>query len=403
MNNQDGKTYFHIDVNSAFLSWEAVELLKDGGQIDLRTIPSVVGGDEQSRRGIVLAKSTPAKRCGIITGEPLFQARKKCPQLTVVPARHKLYEEYSAKLFQLLGQYSPSVWKFSIDEAFLDYTGMENLFGEPVQAAYQIKGKIQAELGFTVNIGIAHNKLLAKMAGELSKPNKVHTLWPEEIATKMWPLPVEELFMAGRSSVAILKNLGVKTIGDLAHLDPQLLEKRLKSQGRMLWNYANGIEKPPLLTGERDIKGISNSLTTPQDVRDLETAHKYLLYLTEKVATRLRNENLLCNNVSVGLKNSNFKSTNHQRKLSEPTDLTSVIYTTVKELFQEMWLGEPLRLLEVRLTDFISDNNTQLTLFTPPVNKKMKTLDDVIDKIRQKDGHQAIQRASLLPSKPPKQ
>ncbi len=400
MQNQKDKIIFHIDVNSAFLSWEAVEQLQHGSETDLRTIPSVVGGDEQSRRGVVLARSTPAKAFGICTGEPLFQARKKCPQLTVVPARHELYEKYSAELFKFLEDYSPSVSKFSIDECFLDYTGMENLFGEPVQVAYALKDKIHKELGYTVNIGISTNRLLAKMAGELTKPDKVHSLWPEEIPTKMWPLPIRELFMAGRSSVGVLQTLRIKTIGDLANSDLKLIEGRLKKQGRMLWHYANGIEEPAIQTRDREIKGISNSCTTPQDVTDLETAQKYLLDLTENVAYCLRQQKLFCSNISVGLKDCNFRTYSHQRQLNKPTDITLDIYNTVKILFQEMWKGEPLRLFEVRVSDLSSSPSSQLSLFEPENDEKLRNLDHIIDTIRQKNGQDSILRASLLLNKP---
>lgn len=398
MNSQRDKIIFHIDVNSAFLSWEAVDRLKHGSEIDLRTIPSVVGGDEQSRKGVVLAKSTPAKAFGINTGEPLFQTRKKCPQITVVPARHELYAISSDKFFEVLEQYSPLVSRYSIDEGFLDYTGMENLFGEPIKAAYLLKDRIHKELGFTVNIGISTNRLLAKMAGELSKPDKVHTIWPEEITTKMWPLPIKELFMAGRSSVGVLHGLGIKTIGDLAQSDVTLLERHLKKQGRMLWNYANGHEDPLILAGERVTKGISNSCTTSQDIVDLETAQKYLLSLTENVAFRLRQEKLLCNNVSVALKDCNFKTSSHQKQLNTSTDITTEIYSIVKLLFEKMWNGQPIRLFEVRVSQLSDETETvtQLSLFDPPNDQKSKNLDQVIDQIRQINGQEAIVRASLL-------
>lgn len=393
---QNRKILFHVDVNSAFLSWEAVHRLKQGSPLDLRSIPAVVGGNEDSRKGIVLARSQPAKSYGIYTGETLYQARKKCPQLVVTSPNHQVYAQYSAELFQLLQQYSPSIAKFSIDEGFLDFTGMENLFGKPIQAAYLIKDRIHAELGFTVNIGISCNKLLAKMAGELSKPNKVHTLWPEEIMSKLWPLPIQELYMVGRASVPILNSLGIRTIGDLAQTEQPKLERVLKSHGRLLWNYANGIEEPDVLTRENTVKGIGNSCTTPEDVQDQDTAYNYLLSLAESVAFRLREDNSLCNTVAVGLKDYQFKTYSHQRKLGYPTDLTQEIYDTVKILFREMWKGEPLRLLEVRVTDLSPNSSSQLTLFTPPKQEKLKNLDTVIDKIRTKNGKKAILRASLL-------
>ena len=233
---------FHIDVNSAFLSWTAVDRLKKGEEIDIRTIPSIIGGDSESRRGIVLAKSTPAKKYGIITGEPIAMALRKCPELVSFPPDFHLYSENSRKMFQILSEYSDRIEQFSIDEGFLDYTGMERLFGPPIEAAETIRRRIQKELGFTVNIGVSTNKILAKMAGELEKPDKLITLFPEEIEEKLWPLPVEELFMIGKRTAPRLHNMGIHTIGDLAKFPLPFLEKEFKSFGKMMHCYANGID-----------------------------------------------------------------------------------------------------------------------------------------------------------------
>jgi DNA polymerase-4 len=387
------RTIFHIDVNSAYLAWEAVYRLQHGAKVDLRTIPAVVGGNEESRHGIVLAKSIPAKKYNIQTGETLFSARQKCPNLVVVPPNYGLYLKCSNALVSILREYSPIIQRFSIDECFLDYTGMEKLFGYPVEAAHVIKNRIRDELGFTVNIGISHNKLLAKMAGELSKPDKVHTLYPEEIPEKMWPLPVEELYMVGRATAPKLHMLGIRTIGDLARHNVKDLEIRLKSHGVLIWQYANGIENSLVRNSHIGIKGIGNSTTTPFDVEDIKTANMYLLSLTETVATRLREAGFCCNLVSVGLKNNNLRYYSHQRKLHAPTDSTDEIYCTAKELFKEMWKGEPLRHLGVRVSDLSPSNYVQLSLFSHKDLVKMRALDKAVDYIRSKYGPQAITRA----------
>ncbi|MBQ8733881.1 MAG: DNA polymerase IV, partial [Anaerotignum sp.] len=281
---------FHIDVNSAFLSWTAVERLNKGEPIDLREIPSIVGGDSETRHGIVLAKSTPAKKYGIVTGEPIAMALRKCPELVCVPPDFPLYARNSRRMFEILSDYSDRIEQFSIDEGFLEYSGMEKLLGPPLETAEMIRQRIKKELGFTVNIGVSCNKILAKMAGELEKPDKLITLFPEEIEEKLWPLPVEDLFMVGRRTSPRLREMGIRTIGELANFPLPLLEKEFKSFGRMLHAYANGIDDSPVVPESEatELKSIGNSTTTSFDVEDRETAYKILLALSETVSMRLR-------------------------------------------------------------------------------------------------------------------
>lgn len=393
--DQRQKTYFHIDVNSAFLSWEAVDRLKTGSKTDLRLVPSVVGGDESSRKGIVLAKSYPAKQYNIITGETLYAARQKCPHLIVVPPRHELYAQYSEEMLEFLEQYSPVIEKYSIDECFLEYTGLSHLWGDCLQAAHMIKDSIKEKLGFTVNIGISYNRLLAKMAGEFSKSDKVHTLWLDEIPAKLWPLPVEELYMVGRANVSRLHSLGIRSIGDLAGTAPERIKKHLKSYGEMIWNYARGVEDPEIFDRAPTAKGIGSSMTTPEDIKDAETACRCLLSLAETVGFRLREGKHSCSIVMVGLKDSAFRYYSHQRKLPFPTNSTREIYETAKDLFKEMWRGEPLRLLGLRVAKLSPSAARQMTLFA--ANKdKQNALDEVIDSIRSREGQQAVIRATLL-------
>ena len=226
---------FHIDVNSAFLSWEAVyRLAHKGGKLDLREIASAVGGDITLRHGIILAKSIPAKVYGIKTGESIPEAKKKCPNLVLVPPNYGLYEQCSAAFMEILREYSDVVEQYSIDEAFVDMSTSCHLFGTLEQTAVQIKDRIREKLGFTVNIGISTNKLLAKMASDFQKPDRMHTLYPEEIKEKMWPLPVSDLFFVGRATATKLLSMGIRTIGELADADPVWLKKMLKKQGEIL-------------------------------------------------------------------------------------------------------------------------------------------------------------------------
>jgi len=393
------KIIFHIDVNSAFLSWESAYRLQKGESLDLRTIPSAVGGNPKKRHGIILAKSIPAKKYGIKTGESLFEAFKKCPNLHIVPPTYGLYVKSSNAMFEILKEYSPKIQRFSVDECFLDYTNMEHLLGEPVEAAYTIKERIKNELGFTVSIGISSNKLLAKMGSDLKKPDAVTTLFPEEIPHKMWCLPVEDLFMVGRATTFKLHNLGLYTIGDLANYDPNILKYKLKSHGTLIWNYANGIEDSEVNNSSRiNIKGIGNSTTISFDVESAENAHMILLSLSETVGMRLRNSGNCARLVSVSIKTNEFAHYSHEHKFDTPTDSTKQIYEHAKTLFDEVWKGEHIRHLGVRVSELCNNDFIQLSLFDKGDNERQRALDKIIDKIRIKYDSNSIVRCCFLNS-----
>ncbi len=359
---------FHIDVNSAFLSWSAVERLKQGETVDLRKIPAIVGGDQQSRHGIVLAKSLSAKAYGIYTSQPVAQAMRMCPNLTMVPPDHAMYERYSHAMMELLREFSPDLEQISIDECFLDFTPIAHLYPSAVAAAEQIKNKIRDTLGFTVNVGIAPNKLLAKMASDFEKPDKVHTLWLSEVPEKMWPMSVKDLYMVGRSSVKKLEDLGIRTIGELAAADPMVLKSHLKSHGQQMWEYANGIDDSPVQAEKAQVKGIGNSTTLREDARTLEDARKVLLSLTESVATRLRQAKKLAGTITVEIKYFDFTTASHQCRLYTPSDGSGKIYETACQLFEELWDQKPVRLLGLRATNLAeADEPVQLSLFDMPL------------------------------------
>ena len=391
-----GRIIFHIDVNSAYLSWTAVDRLDNGDTLDLRTIPSIVGGDSNSRHGIVLAKSTPAKKYGIVTGEPIGMALQKCPELVCVPPDFHLYSLCSKRMFELLGDYSDRIEQFSVDEGFLDYTGMERLLGPPLETAEMIRQRIRKELGFTVNIGVSCNKLLAKMAGELEKPDKLMTLFPEEIEEKLWPLPVEELFMVGRRTAPRLRKMGIRTIGDLAKYPLPLLEKEFKSYGKMLHAYANGIDDSPVVpeAEAEETKSIGNSTTTSFDIEDRETAHKILLALSETVSMRLRGHKLCAQEIAVTLKSSDFKVYSHQKQLMNAVDCTNAVYETAKEVFDEAWKKEPLRLLGVRAGKLCAEDCVQLSILDEDWSKQKKA-DAAMDTLRMKYGKNTVRRSTF--------
>ena len=389
---------FHIDVNSAFLSWEAVYRMKEGlSGPDLRTIPSVVGGDAKSRRGIVLAKSTSAKKSGVITGEPLANALRKCPNLTIVPSRFDFYQKCSANLFKLLEDYSPDIEKFSIDEGFLDMTETIHLFGKPEETADLIRKRILEELKFTVNIGISTNKLLAKMASDFEKPNKTHTLYLEEIPDKMWTLPLRDLFFVGGAAADKMRRIGLHTIKDVATCDVQILRSHLGNKyGDLIHRYANGVDDEPVASREPANKGYGNRITLPRDVSDYDTACQVLLALSETVGTRMREEKVRCNCICVELKNWQFTSQSHQLTLDTPTDSTGVLFENACRLLKECWDLTPVRLIGLRTSRISEDSFEQISLFDTQKSRKMKELERAVDQIRKKYGTDSMKRASFL-------
>lgn len=389
---------FHIDVNSAFLSWESVyRLRKNPHALDLRTIPSIVGGDQKTRHGVVLAKSTPAKAYGIVTGEPIAQALKKCPELVCVPSRFFVYHEFSDRLIHLLKEYTPDIEQFSIDEAFLDMTETIHLFGEPEKVAADIRERVKKELGFTVNVGIAPNKLLAKMASDFQKPDMCHTLWEHEIPEKLWPLPVRDLFFVGGSAEKKMQSLGIHTIYDLAHFDLKVLRAHLGVKyADQIHLYANGIDDDPVAEKEPVNKGYGNSTTLSRDVDDYDTAFQVLLSLCETVGTRLRRDHVTCGCVCVELKDWKFCSHSHQMVLDTPTDSSTVLYENACKLLKEFWDLTPVRLIGVRTTKISDEGFTQLSLFDTARNKKLENMEKAVDAIRGKYGIDSIKRASFL-------
>ncbi len=409
------KIIFHIDVNSAYLSWSALEKLHNGSPVDLRTIPAIIGGDMAKRHGVVLAKSIPAKSYGIVTGEPIVNAMRKCPGLTLESPDHELYDRRSKELMHLLSDICPDIEQVSVDECYMDYTPIHRQYPSPEAAAHLIKDRVRDELGFTVNVGISDRKILAKMASDFRKPDLVHTLYSCEIQEKMWPLQVSSLFMCGHSSVEALRKLEILTIGDLARTDRSIVEAHLKSHGALLWEYANGIDASEVLTVHADAKGIGNSTTLSQDAVDTETAHRVLLALAESVSGRLRASRQSAGMISTEIKYNTFKKVSHQTTLLTPTNQTDTIYRTACGLFDEIWDGTPVRLLGIRSSRLVScEEPVQLSLFDlpevapsgisrkEPSAHKKEQLDAALDAIRARYGADAVVRGSLLRDRPPK-
>lgn len=390
---------FHIDVNSAFLSWEAVRRVKQGLP-DLREIPACIGGDPRKRTGIVVAKSIPAKKYGIQTGEPMAMALRKCPQLTVVPGDFALFDQCSKAFKAICASYAPVMESFSIDEVFLDMTGTSLIYPDAVAIACEIKDKIYSELGFTVNVGISTNKLLAKMASDFEKPNKVHTLFPDEIPLKMWPLPVRDLLFLGKVSEKKLTEAGIRTIGDLAREREERVQSLLgEKAGHQLYRYARGIDDSPVRAQPEAAKGFSVETTFNDDIVSMEQIQPVLLEQCDILATRMRRKGKKCTCISVMFRTLDFKNRSHQTKLENPTDVTDEIYKNARRLFTEFWKGQPLRLIGVALTNLTEDSFEQLSLFEDTQDKERRQkLDAAMDAIRSKYGNSMITRASIMNS-----
>lgn len=390
----------HIDVNNAFLSWTAVDMLEKGSKIDIRNIPAVIGGDEKARRGVVLAKSNIAKKFGIVTGETIYQARKKCPNLKVFLGSYDRYHEYSNKLYNLLLEYTDKIERFSVDECFLDMT--EYLMGKDIlEVAKEIKDRVEKELKFTVNIGISENKVLAKMASDFEKPNKIHTLYKYEIKDKMWNLAVSELFMLGRKTVPKLNNLGMYKIGDIAKKSKEYMVHRFGMHGKTMWEYANGIDDSKVQYIEELPKSISHSTTLIEDTSDFQKLSKTLFELTDKVAYRLRKYELYANVVTVQIRTKDFQNYTKQKKLDIPTSVTREIYEEAKKLLKEVYKERELRLVGVGVSELVDTSENYQTSIFDKTNetknhKKYEKVDKTVDDIKNKFGADSITFASKL-------
>lgn len=388
------KIFFHIDVNSAFLSWTAVDELKRGNPLDLRTVPSIIGGDTESRRGIVTARSIPAKKFDIQTAEPVASAMRKCPGLIVASPNFKLYRRMSHCFIDYLHTLTNDIEQASIDECYLDFTPIAKFYDSPTACADKIRKDIYDQFGFTVNVGISDRKVLAKMASDFTKPDKTHTLFSYEIKEKMWPLPVRDLFLCGKSAAATLNKLGIFTIGELANTDPDILTSHLKSHGVTLWQFANGIDSSEVTTEQAEAKGIGNSTTVPRDITDVESAKEVLATLAESVAKRLRDADFLAQSITVEIKYADFRSVSHQMGVPSPVNTASAILNASMLLFNELWNEDPIRLLGIRATKLIkSDEPYQLSLFsldTP--SERDKKLDELAKSLNDRFGDGTIKK-----------
>ena len=386
---------FHIDVNNAFLSWTAVYLLKQGEKIDIRTIPSIIAGDEKQRRGIVLAKSPVAKKYGIKTAETIYSAKKKCPGLKVYPPSYEMYKIESEKMYKYLCQYTPVIQRYSIDECFIDLTGTNFIYKDYIELAYKIKEDIKRKFGFTVNIGIGNNRLCAKMASDFEKPDRVHTLYNNEIKEKMWPLPIEDLFMVGNKTAEKMKMLNINKIGDLANMDIEILKRHFKNQAQFYKEYALGIDNSKVEQPKEVTDSISMTETLPYDYKNKKNLQSVLLHQTNELTKELREKKQFVQTVGIIYKNNKFEKYTHQTKLEIPLNNAEEIYEVVLTLFNRSWKEDAIRNIGIRFSELTKTKTEQMSLFAMEKKEERNDIQEVIDKINKKYNTNALTIASM--------
>ena len=387
------RVILHCDLNSFFAS---VELLD---KPTLRDVPVAVCGDPKSRHGIILAKNEPAKKMGVKTAETLWQARKKCPALVLLPPHHRLYEEYSRRVNEIYDRFTDLVEPFGIDESWLDVTGSLHLFGGDGEAlADRIRATIREETGLTVSVGVSFNKVFAKLGSDMKKPDATTVIPAEGWQSMVWPLPLGDMLFAGHTATETLRKYGVETVGQLAACDPALPEQLLGKMGLQLWQYANGMDKSPVKPrhAAEPVKSVGNGTTFPQNLVRWEQLRAGLLPLCDSVATRLRQQGLYAGGVSLSIKDASFKTVSRQIRLDAPTHLMRDIHRTAMQLAGQLWKPPtPVRAMTVTALYVTEDGDAfrQLDLLGGAAqerSQRQEKLEGTMDAIRRKYGRGAI-------------
>ena len=387
------RVIFHCDLNCFFAS---VELLDKPALWD---VPVAVCGDPKSRHGIILAKNEPAKKRGVQTAETVWQAKKKCPVLVLLPPHHELYEVYSRRVNEIYGRFTDLVEPFGIDESWLDVTGSLHLFGGDARAlADRIRATVKAETGLTLSVGVSFNKVFAKLGSDLKKPDATTVIPPEGWRDIVWPLPVGDMLFAGRSTQRVLGQYGIETIGQLAACPEEMAEQLLGKMGGQLWRYANGLDNSPVRPGHQrePVKSVGNGTTFPTDLVRWEQIRQGLAPLCDSVATRLRRQRLYAGGVSVTLKGADFKTVSRQTRLDEPTHLMRDIWETAQELARQIWKAPtPIRAMTVTALYVTEDGQAyrQMDLLgqaSAKRSERQEKLESAVDAIREKYGSGAI-------------
>ncbi len=386
------RVIFLVDMNAFFISCEMSRRPEIMGK------PAAVAGDPRNRSGIILAANYEARKFGVKTTMVVHQALKLCPGMLLIPPDHRYYGDRSKEVMSLLGNYSPVIEQNSIDEAWLDMTGTESLFGKPVEAARKIMGDINKGLGLWCSIGISENKLLAKIASEIKKPMGITELWVKDIKQKLWPLKVTDMYGVGKQTGEKLNNLGILTIGDLAEYDPAALARALGKMGAELQNYANGRDDSPVAphtSGE--MKSIGRSTTLSEDVTNVEAVRNLFLEMCEEVGFDARRHDKKAGTVQITIKYSDFQSITRQVGI-EPTYLTKEIFETGFALLRKNWNSlRPVRLIGISISSFEKGNRSrQLSLFEEEIDinsEKEEKLEKTLDDIRNRHGLSSVTRA----------
>ena len=388
------RVILHCDMNSFFAS---VELLS---RPELRDAPVAVCGDPASRHGVILAKNEAAKKFGIVTAETIWQARKKCPELVLLPPHHHLYREYSRKVNAIYDQYTDLVEPFSVDESWLDVTDSCSLKGDGMTIAAEISRRIKFELGITVSIGVSWNKIFAKLGSDYKKPDAITEISKQNYRHIVWPLPAEDLLFVGPATKRKLRDYGIRTIGHLAEADPGILSRRLGKMAYILHAFANGEDQTPVSRENTSapIKSIGNSTTTPRDLVNESDVAIVVYLLAESVAARLRDNHFKGDVVEISVRDKDLYSFTRQHKISMPTNITSEIAAVAMKLFRESYKWEkPIRSMGVRVSDLVlEDCPIQLDLFiSQEQREKQHRVDVAVDTIRRRFGFYAIQRGLM--------
>ena len=395
------RTILHCDCNGFYASVECVL------HPELRTVPMAVCGDPESRRGIILAKNELAKGYGIKTAETIWQAKRKCPQLVLAPAHHDQYALFSKRINGIYQRYTDLVEPFSIDESWLDVTGSRELFGGGKKIADELRKAVREETGVTISVGVSFNKVFAKLGSDYKKPDATTVISRENFRELLWPLPVDRMIFVGDSSKAALEKLRVRTIGDLARLDRELLEKKLGKQGAALSLYANGLDKSPVRSvyEEREVKSIGNSITFKRNLTGIEDIRLGVRAIADQVASRLRRHRVKCATVQVVIKDPDFRVISRQRPLKRPTHLSRDLYECALAIILDSWkITAPIRMLSITGANLVGDGEDtiqeQLSLFDPPGEReeeeKQENLETALDEIRAKFGREAVSFGSVI-------
>lgn len=389
MNNRG---ILHIDMNNFYASVECLY------RPELKNVPMAVAGDPTKRHGIILAKNQLAKIKGVQTAQAIWQAQRLCKDLVLVPPHYDRYKKFSALAMKIYSEYSDQVESFGLDECWIDVTGSERLFGSPMQIAMQIKERIKDELGLTVSIGVSFNKVFAKLGSDYKKPDAITEIRADNFKEIVWNLPANELLYVGRSTKNTLDKFGIRTIGEIAMADKEVLGKNMGKNGYQLWDYANGLDtsKVSNLLDKAEVKTIGNSVTLPKDIKDAADIKKVFLSLSEQVAHRLRKKGLWAVGIQISVRRYNLESYQKSTTLTRAVADSSSIYKAAYELFLNCNETVSIRSLGVRVDRLSAEPVVQYSFFeaVEDLEKEMK-LEEAKDKIRGKYGLQSVQRAVL--------